>query len=147
MTPEDFQRNINSAIDRTAEEMKPVMELAALSGKGMVALRVQNSGFGRQYTSRSYVKLRRKKGYEIRFVNLTFTGKMFQGWNVPNSERRGLIVRGVVGGSNIEVRNKLKWNKSRFPNFDKPNAEEKEIIKDFVRPKLKEILQQNLFKR
>lgn len=147
MTPEEFQNNIDSAVDKTAEELKPVMQLAVKSLKAMIAMRVQNVGFGKQYRPGSYLKMRMKRGYEIRFVNLTFTGKMFQGLNVPSAERTGLVVRGFIGGSTQEVQNKLKWNKSRFPNFDKPTDEEKKIIINFIKPNVKELLQKNLFKR
>lgn len=148
MTPEEFQNNLDNAIEKTVVGLFPAMQEAALTGKALVARRVQNIGFGRQYKTGRYKELRRKKGYEIRFVNLTFTGKMFQGWTVPSSERNGLVVRGLVGGINKEVQNKLKWNSSRFPNFDKPTEEEKGIIIDnLIKPRLKELLQQNLFNR
>lgn len=178
MTPEEFINNIDNALDKTAEEMKLVMLEAASNGKELVIRRIQNRGLNDQYSTnklpnfffrgkalnaggRSLYEKSREKGEGISYrewrlanglpvnnVRLTFSGKMFQGWNEARSERKGLIVRGFVGGINQEVRNKLKWNKSRFPNFDKPTPEEKRLLRDtLIRPRLKESLQRNLFKR
>lgn len=178
MTPEEFNNNINSAIENTAEEMKSVMQEAALTGKALITRRVQNIGLNKQYSNQklptyffrgkalnsggrtlyekarkegggiSYREWRVANGLPVNNVRLTYSGKMFQGWNAARSERNRFIIRGLVGGINREVRDKLKWNKSRFPNFDKPNPEEKKLIKEqLIRPRLKEILEQNLFKR
>lgn len=145
MTPEELLDNIDGAIERIAKDMAPTMQEAALTGKALLARRVQNTGFGRQYRSRSYVKLRASKGYEIRFVNLTFTGNMFRNWNVPGNYRRGLVVGGTVGGLNELTRDKLRWNKSRFPSFDKTSEEEKDIIKEnLIKPQLMESIRKNL---
>ena len=178
MTPEEFQNNIDKAIENTMVGMIPVMKEAALSGKALLSLRIQNQGLNKQYsinklpifffrgrglqsgaTERfldkkvkagegvSYKEWRSANGLPTDSVKLTFTGKMFQGWNIPFVERKGLIVKGAVAGNNPEVKNKLKWNKSRFPDFDKPDDKEKKMLKDFIKPRLKELLQENLFKR
>lgn len=148
MTPEEALNNINNAVEQTAKDMMPVMEEAALTGKGLLARRVINTGFGKKYTSRGYISLRAKRGFEIRFVNLTFTGNMFRGWSKPNAEKDGLVVRGTVGGVDKPTQDKLGWNKSRYPNFDQSSDEEKEIIKDkVVQPRLLEAIKRNLFKQ
>lgn len=145
MNFDEFQKNFEKAVERTIEDLRPTMEEAALSAKALIAKRVQNSGFGRQYISRGYVKLRAKKGYEIRFVNLTFTGAMFRNWKRPGNYRRGFIVGGSVGGTDEETKNKLRWNKSRYPVFDSSNEEEKRIITEsLVKPRVIELLKQNL---
>lgn len=146
MNADDFIKNLNNAINRTADDMAPVMEEAALSAKALLARRVQNLGFGRKYVSRGYVKLRASRGFEVRFVNLTFTGNMFSGWKHPSSYRQGLKIGGSVGGIDQETKNKLRWNKSRFPSFDTINEEEKGLIKnELITPRLKEILKKNMF--
>ncbi|AVR47256.1 hypothetical protein C7S20_19470 [Christiangramia fulva] len=178
MTPEEFRNNLDRAIDKTAEEMKEVMQVAAVSAKNILKTRIQNKGLNRQYSRNplpifffngralnaggrallqkkkklgegiSYEEWRKAQGLPVDKVNLTYTGKMFGGWNQPGSERKGLVIRGFVGGINKEVRDKLKWNKSRFPDFDKPTPEEKKFIKEnLVAPRLKELLQKNLFNR
>lgn len=178
MTPEEFLDNIDNALNKTAEEMLPVMQEVASNGKELVIRRIQNRGLNEQYSTNklpnfffrgkelnaggrslyeeslaegegiSYREWRSANGLPVNNVRLTFTGKMFQGWNQARSERKGLVVRGFVGGINQEVRDKLRWNKSRFPNFDKPTPEEKRLLRDtLIRPRLKEILQRNLFKR
>lgn len=178
MTPEEFRNNLDRAIDKTAEEMKEVMQEAAVSAKAIVTRRIQNKGLNKQYSRNplpifffngralnaggrallqkkkklgegiSYEEWRKAQGLPTNGVRLTYSGKMFQGWNVPSAERKGLVVRGLVGGINKEVRDKLKWNKSRFPDFDKPEPSEKQLIKEqLVAPRLKELLQKNLFNR
>ena len=166
MTPEEFENNIPIAIEKTAEEMKSVMQEAALTGKALITRRIQNQGLSKQYSrnklptfffrgkalnagGRSLLEKARKEGKGISYdewraanglptnnVRLTFSGKMFQGWNQARSERDKMIIRGLVGGVNKEVRDKLRWNKSRFPNFDKPSPEEKKLIKEeLIRPR------------
>ncbi|MGG5486258.1 hypothetical protein [Gaetbulibacter sp. PBL-D1] len=148
MTPEDFISNLENAIEKTVEDLKPTMEEAALTAKALIARRVQNTGFGRRYTSRSYVKLRAAKGYEIRFVNLTYTGRMFRGWKRPGTVRTGLKVTGTVGGVDVETINKLKWNKSRYPQFDKVNEDERKLlIENLIRPRVVRSLQHNIFRK
>jgi len=147
MTPEDFINNLNKAFDKTSEDMLPTMEEAALTGKALLARRIQNEGFGRTYISRGYRKLRELKGYEIRFVNLTFTGAMFRGWKIPFSFREGLKIGGSVAGVDQETKNKLKWNKSRFPNFNQLHDDDKKLLKEFVQNRLNETLTDNLFKK
>lgn len=145
MTLEDFQNNIETAVENTVEDLKPVMEQAALSAKALLRRRIQTSGFGKQYRSRSYQKLRARRGFEIRFVNLTFTGEMFSNWKRPGSYRQGFIVGGSVGGTDKITQNKLSWNKSRFPSFDRVNDEEKNIIvNEFLKPEIIKIFQKNL---
>jgi|SRR5690606_34226922 len=129
-----------------AQEMLPVMEEAALTGKGLLTRRVQNEGFGERYIPGRYVKIRKARGFEIRFVNLTFTGQMFRGWSVPSSSNEGLIIRGTVSGIDELTRNKLGWNKDRYENFDLLTDEEKDIIYDnLIQPRLLEIIKQQLF--
>lgn len=178
MTPEEFHNNLNRAIDQTANDMIPVMQNAAQNGKALVVRRIQNIGLNRSYSTRplpifffynkalnaggrALIERKRKSGEGISSrewrganglpvdkVRLTYTGNMFRGWNQLGAERRGLIVRGFVGGSNREVINKLRWNKSRFPEFDRPSPEEKQHIKEnIIRPELKKALERNLFGR
>lgn len=146
MTPEEFINKLNTAVEKTAEDMLPTMQEAALTGKALVARRVQNEGFGKKYRSRGYILLRALRGFEIRFVNLTFTGAMFRGWKIPGTYRIGLKVGGSVAGTDMETKNKLRWNKSRFPNFDKTNEEEETLLREkLIEPRLMESLRRNLF--
>lgn len=146
ITPEELIKNIETALEKTAEELKPTMQQAALDAKALLALRVQNKGIGRKYTSRSYAALRVKKGLQIQFVNLTFSGKMFQNWRTPGSFREGLKVTGYMGGTDEETKKKLRWNKNRFPDFDHLTKEEGDIItENLVTPKVIEILTKNIF--
>lgn len=148
ITPKEFRENIDLALEATAVDMESTMQEAAMSAKALLARRIQNKGFGRKYTSRAYVALRASKGYQINFVNLTFTGKMFQGWNVPGRFREGLKVTGFMAGSDQETKNKLAWNKARYPNFDQLNDEELSLIKDtLIAPRVLDALTKNLFKK
>jgi len=149
MTPEELQDKLNKVAEKTAQDMLPTMEEAALTGKALLARTIQSSGFdenvGSRSYSRGYARLRLSKGLQIRFINLTFTGAMFRGWKQPGTYKEGLKVGGSVAGVDQETKNKLNWNKSRFPNFDKLKGDDKSILKDFVQERLQETLRQNLF--
>ena len=143
----DLQQNFENAVEKTIKDLEPVMEQAALTAKALLARRVQNTGFGRRYRSGGYKKLRASKGYEIRFVNLTFTGEMFRNWKQPDHYRRGFVIGGSVGGTDTSSVNKLKWNKSRYPNFDRVTDEERDLITNsFLKPKIAELLEKNLLR-
>ncbi|WP_179022053.1 hypothetical protein [Winogradskyella forsetii] len=147
MKLEDFQKNLETAVEQTIEDLKPTMEEAALTAKALLARRIQNTGFGRRYRSRGYKSLRASKGYEIRFVNLTFSGKMFQNWKRPGNYRRGFVIGGTVGGTDVTTINKLKWNKSRYPTFDKVIEDEKELItQNLLKPRIIELIKKNMFR-
>jgi len=143
MKANDYE--IRRALEQTAEEIKPILMSAAVQAKGLLARRIQNKGFGRHYTSRSYIALRKKKNLPIQFVNLSFTGTMYLGWNLPGATREGLKVRGFIGGSDDETKNKLRWNKSRYPEFNELNQEENDlIINEFLTPNIIEIFNKNI---
>lgn len=146
MSPEQFSSNLKIAVQKTLIDIEPTMQQAALSAKAMLTRRVQSSGFGKRYTSRGYIRLRQKKGYEIKFVNLTFSEAMFQGWKRPGTLRQGLKITGTVGGVDRATIDKLRWNKSRYPSFDQLNDEERNIIvENLVKPQVLAALKKNLF--
>ena len=144
MNFDDFQKNLENAVEKTIEELGETMQEAAMSQKAMLRNRVQNKGFGANYKPGRYRKMREAKGYEVRFVNLTLTGDMFRGWIKPNNYRKGYKVFGTVAGDNLGTKNKLKWNHSRYPTFVQANQEEKTIITNFVKGRVTEILKRNL---
>lgn len=144
MDADDFIKNLNNALEKTANDMLPTMEEAALTAKGMLTRRVIEKGFGAHYRNGSYKKLRDAKGYEIRFVNLKFTGEMIGGWIIPVSYREGLKVGAGMKGNTETVIKKLRWNKSRYPTFDKIDETEKQILNDFVTVRLAEAFKNNL---
>lgn len=96
----------------------------------------------------TWASLRGAQGIQVQFVDLTYSGKMFQNWRLPGSYREGLKVGGFVGGTDDETKKKLKWNKSRYPEFDKLNDEERSIISEnLIKPRLLEIIDKNLHQK
>ena len=70
---------------------------------------------------------------------------MFANWQRPGHYRRDFVVGGSVGGTDKATRNKLAWNKARYPNFDKVSEDEKKLLTEsFVKPKIIELLDKNL---
>lgn len=109
----------------------------------------ENKKTGNNYIARvSWASFRKAQGLQVQFVDLTYTGKMFQNWRLPGSYREDLKVGGYVGGTDDETKNKLKWNKSRYPEFDKLSDEEKSIIaENLIKPRLLTILNKNLYQK
>ena len=146
MTSEEFTENLKQAVENTIEDLKPTIQITALSAKALLTRRIQNEGFGKRYRSRQYLSLRAKRGFETRFVNLTFTGNMFRGWKRPAVISDNLRLTGTVGGVDKSTMDKLRWNKSRYPNFNQLNDEESEIIKESLGNKITEAIKNNMFK-
>lgn len=201
MEVDEFMRNLDSALNKCAAEMEPVMVEAALNAKAILVRRIQREGFSSKYSSNkiptyflkgfkgkdgkiyppkylnasgkafleaeekrqyelnkrtdsnfrarvSWASFRQAQGLQVQFVDLTYTGKMLQNWRLPGSYREDLKVGGYVGGTDDETKNKLKWNKRRYPNFDKLTDEEKSLIANhLIRPRLLAILNKNLYQK
>ncbi|WP_025126207.1 hypothetical protein [Myroides odoratimimus] len=145
LSPGEFQLKIDAAHERVAVDVKPILESAALAAKALVTRRILAEGFGRKYTSQAYINYRIKLNKPVGFVNLSLTGQMYIGWNVPESKREGdILTAGVKGGDNATAF-KLTENKKRYPEFDQLNAIEREIIVEtYLRPKIKDIIKNAL---
>ncbi len=136
---------LSRAIERTADEIKPIVQTAAVTATSLLKKRIINEGFGRKYRSRSYIELRKSKNLQVNFVNLSFSGRMFKGLNVSGSFREGNKVFGYVAGTDDETKYKLRENKKRFPEFTNLSEQENEIIIDqYLTPKIIEIFNKNL---
>ncbi len=137
-----FQTNLEGrAFDKIQEQCKPLMETAVLSAKALLVKRVLAEGFGARYTSKPYINYRLRRGRPVDFVNLSMSGKMFQGWNIPQSEIKGTIVYAGVKGGDSETNLKLQVNSQRYDDFPLLNQAELEMIAtQYIRPQLTDII-------
>lgn len=175
LTPEEFSNRLDNALPKIAIDMLGVMQESALTGKALLTRRIQSKGFGRRGYSRvplpgfffegrwrnasgkafyeenknkgiSYSEWRQANTLQNNFVDLTFTGDMFRGWRLPGTYRDELKIGGSVAGINEEVKDKLRWNEARFPNFDVLEQSEKDLLAEkLIKPRLIESIKQHLF--
>ena len=88
----------------------------------------------------SYKEWREANGLQTSFVDLTFTGRMFQGLTVIEVTNKDGNYVAVVGGFDKEVNDKLRWNAIRFGQFLELNDEESAILTDIFNERVLEIL-------
>lgn len=65
----------------------------------------------------NWADVREAHGNQISFVDLTFTGRMFQNIGVITTEKVGNQYQTTVAGFDEETRKKMKWNAERYGQF------------------------------
>lgn len=145
LTPNEFQLKLEASYEKVVLDLQAILETASLAAKALLVKRIIAEGFGRKYTYKPYIKYRIKKNRQTEFVDLSLTGQMYIGWNVPESKREGdIITAGVKGGDNATAM-KLMANKKRYPEFDHLHVIDKEIIiETYLRPKIKDLIEKSL---
>lgn len=61
--------------------------------------------------------LRAAQGLQITKVDLTYSGRMLQSVTFTGNTTSGDVFRVIFGGSDMETRDKLKWNFERYGDF------------------------------
>ncbi len=76
----------------------------------------------------SYYEWRLANGLQVGFVDLTFTGRMWQNTGPVVTEKHGDVYVTKVTGFNEETRQKLRWNAERFGDFFAVTQEERQLL-------------------
>ena len=174
MKAEDFVRAIRQTIEDLKANAPDIVEEMAISGKSLVQERIQREGFGRRYSEkyvpafflygkalnaqgRAYLEeqddkndltnwkeLRAAQGLQTDFVDLTYSGRMFNSLTVIRNEQAQASFAAFVGSSDQEGEKKLLYNANRYGDFLALNAEERIEIDDIARERLELILRKRL---
>jgi len=88
----------------------------------------------------NWSEIRDAHGNQNRFVDLTFTGRMWQNTQVLDTKQVGNNYITIIGGMDKEVKDKLKWNAARYGDFLAVNEEEQKILAEIFENRLTEIL-------
>lgn len=88
-----------------------------------------------------YKQLRSIQGDESGFVNLTYTGRMFQNTKIVRYVRTGYKFSVEVGATQKEEQKKLFYNTLHYGNFLKPQQDELEAVQDIPHNRILAIAQ------
>jgi hypothetical protein len=136
----DYPKALNAAgrkyIDRKIKE-----------GEKYNAKKGQASGGSRfnPFLKAGYINwkgLRAAQGLQTSKVDLTYTGRMLQNINVIDVRVIGNIYQAVLGGTDRETRDKLKYNRKRYGDFLKFSEQAITLARKRGNERLKELYKQ-----
>jgi hypothetical protein len=78
----------------------------------------------------SYIEWRIANGLQVAHKDYTFTGRMWQNIQVIGTVRRGNNFITIMGGTDKETKDKLRWNAERDGEFFILAPEDEKIIQD-----------------
>jgi len=158
-TPEQFIEQLKALQKALQTEGLKIAQKMALTGKSLVQERIQREGLpGEQYStnemptflwedqvrnaggtkylednsSGTWGNFRKAQGLNSSFVDLTYSGRMFNGLRPIKKFATGTTFEVHMGGTDQEVDNKLMWNIERYGDFLQPNQEEQKEIDEIV---------------
>lgn len=77
-------------------------------------------------------EFRAAQGLQTAYVDLTYSGRMLGGLVIVDTSAEGTKFTAIIGGSDMEIDDKLRWNAERYGDkvFQPTAAEQKEL--DFI---------------
>lgn len=149
-TIEETLDNIKNFIEDVKIEHPENVSAAAISAASLISNRVVETGENSsgvqlgEYSDGMYKNFRASKGREIGFVNLSFTGDMWNDVGVLNVQSDGVLTVATIGASNSENDEKLFYNSVRYNDeILDLNEEEALLINDDLDNKLQIIADKN----
>lgn len=92
----------------------------------------------------SYHEWRAANGLQVAFIDLTFTGRMFQNVQVLGTIRRGDNFITILGATDAENKKKLEWNRIRFGDFFILHEEDQKIIQQLGELRVNTIIKKHI---
>jgi hypothetical protein len=139
---------------KDVEEQHPKnVAAAALSAASLIIDRVGETGISSdgsqmgEYSDGLYKQKRAKKGHPVGFVNLRFTGEMWNDVKLIRDKTDGILTVATIGATRPENDAKLFKNSVRYNDeILALNDEEASILNDDLDNKLQEIADKNFSK-
>ncbi len=91
-----------------------------------------------------YKQLRQLNGLQANYVDLTFSGRMFQNIKLLEPRNNGSKFVAYIGGGNQETKNKMKGMNARFGAFLDPDKKDVEILTTIQTNRINEIIKRVL---
>lgn len=88
----------------------------------------------------SYVEWRQANGLQVAHRDLTFTGRMFQNVQILGTTRKGNTWTTIMGATDKENKDKLRWNKEREGDFFVLHPEDDKIIEALANKRLTDLV-------
>lgn len=89
----------------------------------------------------NWAEIRNAHGNQSAFVDLTFTGRMWQNTGIVDTVRVGNNFITIIGGLDREVKDKLQWNAKRYGTFFIANEEEQKLLAEILENRLTTLIQ------
>lgn len=157
MELEEFINNLELAIDNLDTYLIQTNESAAVTARSLVVNRIQNEGVHagnarysknklnpkkllgtelragaaaelREKGSMSYEEWRVANGLQVDHVDLTYSGRMFQNFQVQGTNREGNSIVTVISVTQQDEVKKMEANKERYGDFLEITEKEKDLL-------------------
>jgi len=170
-TLEQFIQGLKRLAEAIPVVAPDIAEKMAITGKSLVQERIQREGLpGEEYSTneiptfffsgkernsggKAYIEennmgtwggFRKAQGLRNDRIDLTYTGRMFNGLVPIKRVNSGTRFTVVMGGSDKEVDDKLYFNTQRYGDFLQPNAEEQKEIGEIVDDEFEKLINKHL---
>lgn len=99
---------------------------------------------GQFSTLTNWGEFRQAQGLQAKFVDLSYSNKMWANMAPVRVEQNGEIVRAILGATNREAQNKMTWNFERYGDFIRRtlNEDDGKILAEFVVNEISGVVQQ-----
>lgn len=157
MEIEEFINNLELAIENLDTYLIQTNESAAVTARSLVVNRIQNEGvhdgMARYSTNKlnpnkllgtelrasaaaelrgkgsmSYEEWRVANGLQVDHVDLTYSGRMFQNFQVQGTNREGNSIVTVISVTQQDEIKKMEANKERYGDFLEITEKEKDLL-------------------
>lgn len=157
MEIEEFINNLELAIENLDTYLIQTNESAAVTARSLVVNRIQNEGVHdgmarystnklnpekllgtelragaaaelREKGSMSYEEWRVANGLQVDHVDLTYSGRMFQNFQVQGTNREGNSIVTVISVTQQDEIKKMEANKERYGDFLEITEKEKDLL-------------------
>lgn len=149
-TLEETLKDINHFISDVKELYPLDVAAAAETSASLISDRIGETGINAEgsqlgdYTDGVYKNKRANIGHPIGFVNLRFTGAMWNDLSLIGVKSNGLVTTATIGAKFPENNDKLFYNSVRYNDeILDINQEEEDIINSFLDDKLQVLADKN----
>jgi hypothetical protein len=95
-------------------------------------------------TTTNWGEFRQAQGLQAKFVDLSYSNKMWANMAPVKTETDGEIIKALLGATNREAQNKMNWNFERYGDFIRRtlNEDDGKILSEFVINEIGAVVQQ-----
>jgi len=140
-----FTQNINALIKDLPIIMGDVLLTIGLDGKALIQQRVQEKGQNAQGNrtpqySESYKKVRKRKGLQTNYMDLTNTGEMWRSIGFTGSKQEGKETTVSIAGRDAFTQDKIDWNSEQQFEVLKLSEDEEVLLQKVFDSEIERIM-------
>lgn len=165
MSIEEVQQAFDDASKAIVNRFPELIQTLALDTKAVIQDRIQKTGTdasgaklpgysttelpsfflnAKKKKTKTYINLRKEKGLQTNYVDLTFTGEMWRNTQIVESGNKGEKYVVTIGGGSDSSQNKIDWNSDRYGDILSLSKQEEENISKTYNDEIQKIIDEFL---